>query len=381
MFVPPLGNIVLRFMRDKSRDIDGRSYVSWWMDNSVVKYNKVLAAMPYFKDTNLYDDFSIPKNMLVISDSGGFELLSRRSQGKSIDFTAEDVIKWEENNSNIGIILDHPPVKITTGGTGSSVTPLDYNAHIECAKETRANFEIMSNLRIKSSKDFYLYNVMQGGDFGKMDRWYKICFDGAEGRYEGVACAPKPSSNVFEVAKNLVYLYNKGHTKNIHTLGVAGKSTIPAIIYMYNYIDNLTYDSATYAQGRINNSFVEPFGMNFTQISNTYKERTIKELPCTCHVCQGLTPENVADDKLLPQIMTAHNLQIYIDYNKILGKALNNKEIFFKMAETFCPEIRTIAEFIDYAIEEKNVEKAVAKYENKGTFLTPQLKQGSVFDF
>lgn len=382
MFVPPMSNIVLRFMKSKDRDINGKSYVSWWEENSIVQYDKVLAAMPYFKDTNLYDDFHIRKDMKIILDSGGFELLSKRSRGEKLDLEAKDVIEWQEKNGNIGIILDHPPVRIVGDAGHGTVVPLDNDSHMECAKETRSNLEIMNKYRTSSEKDFLMYNVMQGGDLERIDRWYKTCFENAEGMYQGVACAPKPPSMAFEVAKSLVYLYNKGHTKNIHTLGVAGKSTVPAIIYMYKYIENLTYDSATYAQGRINNTFADPYSMQLIQVSNRSPEKSISAMPCMCPVCESVKEEHLKNDKLLPQIMTAHNLQTYINYNKSLEKALSNKEIFFQMAETFCPDIRTIAEFIDFAVETKDVERAVQKFEHKGNyFLKGQMKQASVFDF
>ena len=101
----------------------------------------------------------------------------------------------------------------------------------------------------------------------RVEYWWKNVVEKEDLTMDGIAIAPKPPSNYFECAKMLLYLIEKGITKNVHILGVSGGTVTPVITYLSKYIKKLTYDSASYAQGRINSNFIVPGGSNYHIIS------------------------------------------------------------------------------------------------------------------
>ncbi len=373
-FIPPISSVAKKDLILKNKSIR-----TWWQDNSVFTYKNALLAMPYFYDVDVYNGMKIPKDYFILLDSGGFELMSFKSRGKELDITQKDVLEWQEKNGTAGIILDHPPVRISGDGGHGTVVPVDINEFRQCAEETHKNAIYARDNR--KNPDFLLYNVMQGGDLDRMDIWWDVVFENGNLQFEGVAVAPKPPSKAFEVAKCLAFLYEKGIRKNVHVLGVSGKSVVPVIVYWSKYIENLTYDSASYNQGRINSMLYLPYDMDGEIISRD--KTTLKRMPCDCLVCDMFAIDEFPTDSTSYYLdtITLHNLRVYIRYNEILNKAIDDLPIFIRIAKQFNDNIEILIKYIEFC-REHGVHKATKRFNTQNRFIeNNNTMQKSVFHY
>ena len=343
--------------------------ITWWNDKSLVKYNYGLVSPAHFLDTfDFRKTFNVPSDFWLLGDSGGFQILTLKSKGKDIPFNREKILKWQEINCNAGLILDIPPTKIG-GGALSNIVALDDNEFNKCAKETYQNAKYAYENR--TNKNMLLYNVIQGVSIKNLNIWYNVVTDNGNMNLEGYAVAPKPSHDIWRLTMVLSYLLEKGINKNVHVLGVSGFNTIPIMIYMKKYIENLTYDSASYAQGNISSKIFLPITLNLTYISKK-KSPELKKIPCNCCVC--IQCDNM---DMVQNYLTLHNLKQTIDYNKILNIAVDDVDVFLSC----CKNSNIIKNAIDFIELSRKIglEKTMTKYQKYFSNKT-NLKQKSVFN-
>ncbi len=170
---------------------------------------------PYFlisaganhRNENARDDFGLSDDVLVIGDSGGFQIKTGNLKWKPE--LREITLRWLENNSDIAMNLDIPP--------GGKVFK-EYN---ECLDLSVENFQYYHDNRESGKVD--LLNVLQAGYDERTLDWYNGVKDFKfEGWSIGGCQGQKLSSMLYAIA---ILLDNKEHlnekNKWLHILGTA----------------------------------------------------------------------------------------------------------------------------------------------------------------
>jgi len=167
----------------------------------------LISAGANYRDMKARKRFGLPDDVLVVGDSGGFQIKTGNLDWKPE--LRQLILDWLEDNCDIAMNLDIPPGgKIFT----------DYD---ECLKMSADNFEYFAKNRIKGKTDFI--NVLQAGfDYRTLD-WYNSVKDFQfEGWSIGGCQGQKLSSMLYAVA---ILLDGKEHLKLnnkwLHILGTA----------------------------------------------------------------------------------------------------------------------------------------------------------------
>jgi len=167
----------------------------------------LLSAGANFRNKNARLNFGLSDDVLVVGDSGGFQVktgnLIWKPELQGI------ILEWLENNCDIAMNLDIPP--------GGKVFT-DYD---ECLKMSAKNFEYFAKHRTQGSADFI--NVLQAGFDSKTLDWYNAVKDFEfEGWSIGGCQGKKLSSMLYAIA---ILLEGKEHLKEnnkwLHILGTA----------------------------------------------------------------------------------------------------------------------------------------------------------------
>ena len=167
----------------------------------------LISAGANFRNKDARKDFGLSDDVLVVGDSGGFQIKTGNLQWKPE--LKETILRWLEDNCDIAMNLDIPP--------GGKVFT-DYD---ECLKMSADNFEYFAKNRIQGKADFI--NILQAGfDHRTMD-WYNGVKDFEfEGWSIGGVQGSKLSSMLYAIA---ILLDGKEHLKQnnkwLHLLGTA----------------------------------------------------------------------------------------------------------------------------------------------------------------
>ena len=327
--------------------------LSWWKDDCFYKYPYLLVSAAYGKDIrNFREKYEIDKDVLFVGDSGGFQAVT---QDKDLD--ALEVLRWMEDNCDVGFILDRPPYE--DDGTSFFGNIVDFDKHMET---TRQNTELMTTK--KRNKHLKLYGVIQGNTYPRINQWYNTMKDF---EVDGWSLAPKPSSDIFNIALYGIYAIQNLDTP-IHLLAVSGVQTMIIVAYLSKFYNHkITYDSSSYASGCIRKEYLLPYDISLKMSFGTYlaKSHTVKEVPCTCPVCSKIDIQDLWKEGSLSQaLISLHNLYWYIMYSKTLGAIVEDDELFSAFIANRCNKKTLKAiEFVDYYMEVGDVEKAVKKYQ------------------
>ena len=72
------------------------------VDKAFFKHDSLLINFFYAKKHSDYRGMmGIPEDVVIVGDSGGFEILSQRSKGKEITIDPLEVLRWEEANCSL----------------------------------------------------------------------------------------------------------------------------------------------------------------------------------------------------------------------------------------------------------------------------------------
>lgn len=347
--------------------VNGKT-LDFWTNNSLIKPDKLLITYWYGRRyENFRKHFNMPDDITLIGDSGGFEILSHQSKGEPIFIDPIDVVKWQENNCNVGIILDIPPITLI-GGSRTSIKVDDMKTLKEKAKTTNQNGKIMQANRTKFKEDgFMLYNVLQGGTLERINIWYDEVKDMG---VDGWCIAPKPSSDPLNSALMLCYLHSKGITENIHILGVTGFNVTPLISYCKDMFKNVTYDSIAYIHGMVTRAMRMPLDPRQNIFMGRKSTGKINKI-CTCEVCNNVDIKEFYNEKTIGGwYITLHNLLMYKKYNEFANGLAEHKEefknIFFKFLSN--DRFKQAIRFID-CYKQHGLEHACKQYIYKNTSL------------
>ena len=88
--------------------------MKYWTDKSHFKHNIMLQSCYYglegvAKGKNYRELLGIPKEMTLISDSGGFQFASFKKKGEVCSLTPLASLRWQEAHADIAMNLDIPP--------------------------------------------------------------------------------------------------------------------------------------------------------------------------------------------------------------------------------------------------------------------------------
>jgi len=325
---------------------------------------------------------NIPKDILLIGDSGGFQIASFAKKGEVCDLTPIDSLRWMEENCDIAMNLDVPP---NLDGNPS------YDDFIKALDVSVKNFELFEKER--KNYDMKLLNVLHGESIEMMDIWYNRVKDF---KFDGWAIGMKPPFDPMIQALGFMYLWEKGEfdkesCTNIHFFGTSGKHVVPTIVYAAYKLRRkilVTYDSSSYNIGSIYRTYYTPFDIG-PHLSFGEKFKLINphllDLPCKCPVCVNIKDikELNESDIYAGTLISLHNLYQYWYYNDVLTSLVPCKDLFLEYIKKINISDKALKsiEFIDYAIE-KGLANAVEKFKNDfSTDEFTKTRQVGIFNF
>ncbi len=329
--------------------------MNWWEKESPFRYDAALISAAYGMDFwDFREKFNIPKKVLLVGDSGGFQLLT----GKKEYVEPVKILKWQENNVDIGITLDSPPVDPQSFKSVST-----WEEFVERTKMSVRYYSIME--KNKSSVEIEIMKVLHGSNLKELSYFYKNIKDF---NFEGYALAPKPSDDPFSVALHAAFIYEMEEPKNVHILWGTGFRIVPVTVYVGRLFKRLTFDSSTYSL--VGSSFryyycpLNPHKSSLRIRIGTKLSSNIEELPCDCPICIKYTVKDMTQpNSRSAMLISLHNLYIYLKYVEFIKKLSKSKELFTEFVRTELGEKTLKAiEFVDYALE-NGIEEAYAKYE------------------
>ena len=314
-FTPALSVIEGKRAKEKFKEFN----LTWWEPKSFFKYDAMLCSAYYGMIKTFYRDFyKIPKDFLLIGDSGGFEQATQKTiTGKPIRLDALKIINWQKNNVDIGFTLDIPPVN-------------PENLHFafddkiffrKCAEQSKRNAEIAH--RNLNGSNMKLYSVLQGHIKEQLDIWSKGKLDLTD--FDGTALSHKSSHLIW---LSVQAMYAKEHeVKNIHILTGTGFNSVPLIAYLKKHFNQVTFDSSSYGMGARNMAYNLPYRYKIF-FGRSYNGK-IKTLPCDCPICKNITIADIqTGTSISGALLSLHNLYNYIQHVEFLDAIVDDDELF-----------------------------------------------------
>ena len=338
---------------------------NWWeKDEGFFYWPYILQSAHYVNPGKSWrETLNIGDDIVVFGDSGGFQAINF-----GFDFDPISVLRWQERECNIGMILDKPPVEMD--GSWTSVGGVT-NKQFELALEaTRKNVEMIIDKRAKDTKyDLKLYNVLQGTTPAEIERWYDVM---SQYPLDGWSIGVKPPKPMM-VAFCLGFLIEKGITENVHLLGLSGLSSEATAVYGTKYISPMVVDSSSYNRGCTAREYALPLNMKEKiwlgdKGENNTDMNTLDQWPCMCPVCINIPdPQEMGQytSTVIGVLLSLHNLWWYVQMMQQLT-SLVGTNMFDEFVRKSCtPETRKAMDFIDHSAEH-GWHSAVQKYMDRG---------------
>lgn len=310
-------------------DGDRKLNTTWWQEDSIFNYNSLLISFFYGRGLdNCRDDLTIPKDVLLIGDSGGFQILTLGADIKPLD-----VSKWyEEIGVDIGFTLDIP--------TKTDDSEQIFSKKMETSND---NANIMAENQDDTKK---LYLVVHGNTINKMERWYE---DGKREHDWGGICVAKRNNSILTTANILLFAIEQ-EIENCHILKATSKDDFYLLYYFSDRFDLLTSDSSSYTVGcrfrKYNNPLSHTHGLYFG--GNFTNNKDIKGLPCSCPVCSRVSVSDYNDGKYSGQLISTHNLWLQLDWLDKVNGIKDDKELLYRLMS---PKARRAVDFMNNRLE------------------------------
>ena len=327
----------------KCDDILGKPGKFWcWYHKDSIFYHPGLLNNAYTsKDQpNHRKDLGVPDDVIVLSDSGGFQIHQNMKAGKVIDIEPLEILRWQERNGDVAFIIDVP--------IGAEHNDSIYE---EGLKQTIANAQLFQDNMV--SDDLRMLNVLHGHTYDRTVRWYeelsKFTYRGKNGWSVGF----HPSGDVMGQARMMGFLMHMGHTGYVHFLGTSGWNVQPLLVYGSQFFDRLVYDSSSYASGYTTRTYVVPPDVNKGE-EITFGDRLqswhgLKKPPCVCPVCTYVLENDydfstaMRNPKAGGHLISMHNLCLMLERHKKLEALLDDKDRYFKYVHDHCSKASFMA--------------------------------------
>jgi len=292
--------------------------INWWGEGAAFQYPALLASAWYgIKDKfNYREHYGIPRDgFLLMGDSGGFQALT-----KGVWMEPVDIIKWQEENCDVGIMFDIPPVD-----PDNIFKPLGDDEFVNRASKSCRNFEIMASNRDPDS-ELELLKVIHGHDKKRLSYWW----DQVEHiECDGLSFAPKPpdpkTSSIV-----LGFGIDKGFDK-VHILLGSGIETVCMLAYASQHFERLTFDSTSFSY---KGAFLRRYTTNddltrFLQFGEK-QDHAVDVLPCDCPICRRVTMEELLTVKSTIQggLISLHNLYVFLRHVQYVTALASDRDTF-----------------------------------------------------
>jgi len=269
--------------------------LKWFSPHSFFRYPYALISAGValnYNDIYWRDACGYPKDCLLMTDSGGFQL----SKGKHIDPNVS--LSWQELNTDIGIVLDVPVRK-------DSVFE-------ENLRQSVKYFEIFE--RNRENHDMKLYNVIQGRNLQEMTRWWRAVKDF---KFDGW-CLSAPDKKM-QVLGYLMLHENEAENLDghFHLFGTTNTATMLTMAMLSKHFNTpITFDSTSYTIGSRFRQFLCPRHLKNPLTFGRYDPR-IDANPCHCPVCLHVSVDDLYSqtNPVTPVLLDLHNMYQYIEVN------------------------------------------------------------------
>ncbi len=309
---------------------------AWFTDLSYFLHPYFLISYYYAKKTKDYrKTLRVREDVKLFADSGGYSIMT---QGKKVDTKA--VLEWQEHNANVAFSLDFPPlnsegVTRVSPGTRAYKSMDEYERYAAMSRQNNLDFQTL-----RTSNKLQIYNVIHGYNAKTFQAWWDYVTPDIN--FEGYATSMKIAVSPIEQAMGLMFLYDKGVRKNAHLLGVAGITIIPVLVWISQYIDNITFDSSSYGYGARTRAYVYPDRIRYyTHFGTKFagKKKPMTKLYCKCPICSELdSPDYFLQNKVTwpGLLISLHNLWCVKEYVSELNRVLHDEkdeEKFFALVK------------------------------------------------
>lgn len=312
-YVPAIGdNTIVQWL--KNTEYKGSGFKFFESGNSFFDH-KFLLMSAYYRitadDLDHKNVMNYPEDVITLGDSGGFQVMSFGKKGRQVDVTPIQVLRWLENNVDIGMNLDVPPVRDFEGALS----------------ESKENFKFFEDNR--TNYDFALYNILHGRTLDQIDTWYKEVRDF---NFDGWAIGVHPSTNVYLKVFAYLYLIEKGEESpltNTHFFGVSGPSNMLSLAMLAKHTDaSLTFDSSSWSWGSRFRDYWFPLDVRHCIRLGREFANTVNDIPCDCPVCSKMTISELYDqtDPMTPLLLSYHDMYQYIEVNRMMNCMVDDED-------------------------------------------------------
>ena len=335
------------------------SDLNFWAENPLFYHPNLLVNYYYSKEVKnkeVYKNIKRDIKGQYFGDSGGYQTMSVDG-GVNID--PLDVLRWQEENVNIGIGLDE-----ALPGYNAEDDMFDFNTtFLHCAEKSAKNFEIQSkNIQ---NNDFKYLTVLHGTTLERLNYWWNLIKDIPS---DGYSIATR-NNNVFNTALFYCFLKDRiDSNKIIHSLAGSGMKIFPILLKFSKYWgQNFTFDNSFVMHDTRMKAYYVESGIDLIMKKSNAKILYIGrnshidenlEPPCNCGVCKKYGLKTLMQDNNLGYIaLENHNLKVMLDSMELVGKVSE----FPEFEQYLHPTTKIALQFIDFA-DKEGLEKAVIKY-------------------
>jgi len=327
--------------------IDGRvEKINWWEHDKVWRHKYLLISAGAYNltDYNLRERMRIPDDVIVIGDSGGFQQATR-----NFNLNPISVLRWQEKNCDIGVILDRPPYKLRDDNGRHPIlekSTSNFNKYLEITYDNaRVMYDNRENKRLK------LYGVIQGSNKHEIETWYdKI---NGIGDWDGWAIAPKPPGDLLSLAMYLKFI----EENSINRLHIFLSTTIDAFMLVAyinsNYLDiDITMDSVSFLMAEKFGKIVSPITYKFTDLfSRKYiGDKDIKWV-CDCPWCTSYRDDLDEYVKTFDinfyYIINMHNLYKLVTFVDMVNEYAKDYDLFVDIVKQVASNPNNVLSVID----------------------------------
>lgn len=304
-----------------------------WMDESVrgtpAYYPDVLITYYYFRDRAI--NFS--KDAYVFGDSGGFSVMRfgmSKAEGaphqRNVDMV--DVLRWQERNCSVGVVLDVPPIdpnEIITNKKNKRPERILWRAQAATVKHTRRALDTYLQMR-REGTEFRWWGAVHGWTPSQMHQWWsKVSevypfVDSGEG---WTFKARDPSSNPIAIATCLHFI--KSHNiRRAHFLAAAAPGAAATMMVLGGQADLelLTADAQTADVAARNRHVIRPVqdGLAIKPIEERGKDDVGRQYlrQCDCYSCSQIPHDREAYPKLVDTGYNEYWTHRFIFHNNIM---------------------------------------------------------------
>ncbi len=341
-FVPAVSTAETRW-KEKDFIFKGKDS-KFFTPESVFQYPYLLTTVPYEIDKQTPDfreAYGYPKEYCLIADSGGFQIAKAQLGGQDIGITPLQILRWMENNADIGMNLDSPP----------------WTNFDKSLKTSQENFTVFQNNR--ENYDFKLYNVLHGKTLPEMIKWYSGVKDY---EFDGWAFGARPADNIYLQIIGYMFLRenNAAHWEtNFHLFGVSGiKNMLVLAMLSHEFGGSMTFDSSSYITGMRYRRFYFPKDIRYGIEFGRDAKKTMQSIPCRCPVCRRLEIDDLYSQESPGAYVSLllHDLYQYIEVNRMINNMVSDDIVFMEYAKSVGEEKTVrIARIIIDQIQKKGV--------------------------